>query len=77
MPRTPRCLALCKDPIDFKKAFDSITCNPMFKVLRHYGIPETLIEAVSQENQDDPFLKNTRKPYNYNSVLFDFYGEFS
>ena len=27
--------------------------------------------GVSQENQDDPFPKNTRKPYNYNSVLFD------
>ena len=27
--------------------------------------------GVSQENQDDPFPKNTREPYNYNSVLFD------
>ena len=39
------------------------------RILRHL--------TVSQENQDDPFPKNTRKPYNYNSVLFDFYGEFS
>ena len=32
--------------IDFKKAFDSISRNAMFKVLRHYGIPETLVEAI-------------------------------
>ena len=30
--------------IDFKKAFDSIAT--MFKVLRHYGIPEPLVEAI-------------------------------
>ena len=32
--------------IDFKKAFDYISRNIMFKVLRHYGIPETLVEAI-------------------------------
>ena len=32
--------------INFKKAFDSISCNAMFKVLRRYGIPETLVEAI-------------------------------
>ena len=32
--------------IDFKKTFDSIIRNAMFKVLRHYGIPETLAEAI-------------------------------
>ena len=32
--------------IDFKKAFDSIGRNAMFKVLRHYGIAETLVEAI-------------------------------
>ena len=31
---------------DFKKAFDSISRNAMFKVLRHYGILETLVEAI-------------------------------
>ena len=32
--------------IDFKKAFDCISRNAMFKVLRHYGISETLAEAI-------------------------------
>ena len=32
--------------IDFKKAFDSINRNVMFSVLRHYGIPEVLVNAI-------------------------------
>ena len=33
--------------IDFKKAFDSINRKVMFAVLRHYGIPEVVVNAVS------------------------------
>ena len=33
--------------IDFKKAFDSINRNVMFSVLRHYGIPEVIVNAIS------------------------------
>ena len=32
--------------IDFKKAFDSINKKVMFAVLRHYGIPEPLVNAI-------------------------------
>ena len=32
--------------IDFKKAFDSINRKVMFSILRHYGIPERLVNAV-------------------------------
>ena len=31
---------------DFKKAFDSINRSVMFSVLRHYGTPETLVNAI-------------------------------
>ena len=31
--------------VDFKKAFISINRSVMFSVLRHYGIPETLVNA--------------------------------
>ena len=33
--------------IDFKKAFDSINRKIMFAVLRHYGIPEAVVNAIS------------------------------
>ena len=33
--------------IDFKKAFDSINRNVMFAFLRHYGIPEVIVKAIS------------------------------
>ena len=33
--------------IDFKKAFDSINRKVMFAVLRHYGIPEAVVYAIS------------------------------
>ena len=33
--------------IDFKKAFDSINRSVMFAVLRHYGIPEVIVKAIS------------------------------
>ena len=32
--------------IDFKKVFDSINWKAMFAVLRHYGIPEPLVNAI-------------------------------
>jgi len=32
--------------IDFKKAFDSINRRVMFAVLRHYGIPEPVVNAI-------------------------------
>ena len=32
--------------VDFKKAFDSINRSVMFATLRHYGIPETLVNAI-------------------------------
>ena len=32
--------------IDFKKAFDSINRKVIFAVLRHYGIPEPLVNAI-------------------------------
>ena len=33
--------------IDFKKAFDSINRKVMFAVLRHYGIPHAVVNAIS------------------------------
>ena len=33
--------------IDFKKAFDSINSKVMFADLRHYGIPEAVVNAIS------------------------------
>ena len=33
--------------IDFKKAFDSINRKVMFAVLRHYGIPDAVVNAIS------------------------------
>jgi hypothetical protein len=32
--------------VDFKKAFDSIDRYMMFAILRHYGIPEKIVEAI-------------------------------
>ena len=32
--------------VDFKKAFDSINRSMMFSILRHYGIPQTLVDAI-------------------------------
>jgi len=32
--------------VDFKKAFDSINRSMMFSVLRHYGIPQTIVDAI-------------------------------
>ena len=39
-------LPLIATVVDFKKAFDSINRSVMFSVLRHYGIPETLVNAI-------------------------------
>ena len=33
--------------IDFRKAFDSIDRDQMMKILRHYGIPEDLVNAIN------------------------------
>ncbi|KAI8486765.1 hypothetical protein Bbelb_355130 [Branchiostoma belcheri] len=40
-------LSLIVTFIDFKKAFDSINRNVMFAVLRHYGVPVTIVNAIS------------------------------
>ena len=32
--------------VDFKKAFDSINRSVMFSVLRHYGIPKVVVNAI-------------------------------
>ena len=32
--------------IDFRKAFDSIDRNRMFKILLAYGIPPKIVEAI-------------------------------
>jgi hypothetical protein len=32
--------------VDFKKAFDSIDRNMMFAILRHHGIPESIVAAI-------------------------------
>ena len=32
--------------VDFKKAFDSINRSVMFSVLRHYGIPKAVVDAI-------------------------------
>ena len=34
--------------VDFNKAFDSIHCGKMMKILRAYGIPEQLVNAISK-----------------------------
>ena len=39
-------LALTVTFVDFKKAFDSINRSVMFSVLRHYGIPQTLVDSI-------------------------------
>ena len=33
--------------IDFRKAFDSINRRQMLKILRHYGVPESIVQAIS------------------------------
>ena len=32
--------------IDFKKAFDTIHCGKLIKILRAYGIPEKLVRVI-------------------------------
>ena len=39
-------LPLVETFIDFKQAFDSINRDFMFSILRHYGIPEPIIDAI-------------------------------
>ena len=38
--------------VDFKKAFDSIDRDMMFAILRHYGIPEKIVEAIRILNKN-------------------------
>ena len=33
--------------VDFSKAFDSVDRNALFKVLRHYGIPRKITDAIT------------------------------
>ena len=40
------CLPLVATYIDFKKAFDSINRQMMFAILRHYGIPQQIVDAI-------------------------------
>ena len=39
-------LSLIVTFVDLKKAFDSINRSVTFSVLRHYGIPETVVNAI-------------------------------
>ena len=32
--------------VDFKKAFDSINREQLFQILRHYGIPEKIVQSI-------------------------------
>ena len=32
--------------VDFRKAFDSINREKIFQILRHYGIPEKITQAI-------------------------------
>ena len=34
--------------VDFSKAFDSINRNRMWKILRHYGIPQVIVRAIAK-----------------------------
>ena len=43
---TAKQLPLYATFIDFKKAFDSIKRAMMFAVLRYYGIPEKIVQAI-------------------------------
>ncbi len=36
--------------IDFEKAFDSIDRNTMWKLLRHYGVPQKIVNIISNIN---------------------------
>ena len=47
MDGAPYQLPLVVTFINFKKAFDSINRKVMFAVLRHYGIPEAVVNAIS------------------------------
>ncbi|XP_033127478.1 uncharacterized protein LOC117125175, partial [Anneissia japonica] len=63
--------------VDFKKAFHSINRTVMFAVLRHYGIPETVVKAIQvlynnsssivmvDGNISDPFPVTTGVLQNY------------
>ena len=54
--------------IDFKKAFDSINRKVMFAVLRHYRIPEAVVNAISV------LYKNSKSAVMVDGGLFDPFG---
>jgi hypothetical protein len=40
--------SLCMNFIDFEKAFDSIDHQVLWKILKHYGIPQKIISIIQQ-----------------------------
>ena len=42
--------SLCMNFIDFEKAFDSIDHQVLWKILKHYGIPQKIISIIQQLN---------------------------
>jgi hypothetical protein len=40
--------SLCMNFIDFEKAFDSIHHHVLWKILKHYGIPQKIISIIQQ-----------------------------
>ena len=38
--------------IDYEKAFDSVDRETMWKLLRHYGVPEKIISLIRYTFQD-------------------------
>ena len=44
---TARQLELVVTFVDFRKAFDSVIRRMMFAILRHYGVPERLLNAIA------------------------------
>ena len=48
--------------VDFKKAFDSIDGDMMLAILRHYGIPESIVTAIrSQDGGRRSWICPTRR----------------
>ena len=58
-------LPLVVTVIDFEKAFESINRKVMFTVLRHYGIPKAVVNAISV------LYKNSKSAVMVDGDLFD------